>query len=228
MENYRPDLFYFEWYVDQHGYDAVSAEDLPEGVRRPVLKAPTLPAGQGFYLKRKGGPLRAYRPLDDQPGLARRFAYLPKTPSAFLEFANEFGFLGAECSEHPDDVEWEEHSPWWHTHVQGFLSIVEGIDRDEKHSIASIFNQYVAPDMTVRIEAATAKRSALQVVPLNLIAAMWLQIAGELTDGTTFRKCDWCPTWFPYGPGTGHRETRRFCSPRCRKASNRYEKGEGQ
>ncbi len=222
------ELFHFEWYVDQDGYEAVSAEDLPEGVRRPVLQAPTLPAGQGFYLKRKGGPLRTYRPLEEHPALFRQFAYLSRTPQAFLEFANEFGFLGVDCSEHPESATWLEHSPYWHTHVQGFLYIVEGIDRDEKHSIASIFNQYVAPDMTVRIEAATAKRSALQVVPLNLIAAMWLQIAGELTDGTTFRKCDWCPTWFPYGPGTGHRETRRFCSPRCRKASNRYEKGEGQ
>ena len=216
------------WSVDQDGYEAVSAEDLPEGVQRPVLQAASLPAGQGFYLKRKGGQLREYRPLDEQSGLARRFAYLPKTPSAILDFANEFGFLGLECSKHPDDVEWAEHSPWWHTHVQGLRHFVERIDTDDKYSIASVFNEYVEPEMTVRIEAARAKRPALKVAPLNLIAGMWLQVAGELTTGTKYRKCEWCPRWFSYGAGTGRRETRRFCSDGCRKAWNRHKKGEGQ
>lgn len=225
MDDPRPDLFHFAWYVDQDGYEAVSAEELPEGVRRPVLQAATLPAGQGFWLKRKGGLLRAYRPLDEQSGLARRFAYLPKTPSAFVDFANEFGFLGAGCAEHPDDLEWEEHSWWWHNHVQGFRSVVECIDAGDKYSIASVFNQYVEPKMAVRIDTVRAKQPVLKVVPLNLIEGMWLQVAGELTAGTKYRKCEWCPRWFSYGAGTGRRETRRFCSNRCRKAWNWHEKG---
>ena len=151
------ELFHFEWYVDQDGYEAVSAADPPEGVQRPVLQAASLPAGQGFWLKRKGGPLRAYRPLEKHPGLFRQFAHLSRTPQAFLEFANEFGFLGVGQSGHPDDVASLEHSWWWHNHIQGFRDYLEGIDDEDKHSIASVFNQYVEPQMTVRIEVARAK-----------------------------------------------------------------------
>jgi hypothetical protein len=223
----RPDdLFHFEWYVDEKGYEAVPAQDLPEGVPESALQTASLSPGQGFDLKRKGGRLRRYRPLVEEPGLARWFAYLKRRPPAYLDFANRFGFLGVGCTEHPDVHEWREHSWWWDTHVRGFLGVVESIDAGDKFSIASIFNHYVEPRMAVRIETARAKRPILKVVPLNLIDWMWLQVAGELTAGTKYRECKWCSRWFPYGKGTGHRETKRFCSDPCRKAWNRHSKGE--
>ncbi len=218
----QPELFHFEWYVDQHGYEAVSAEQVPPGVQRRVLEATSVPAGGGWYLRRKGGPLRAYRPLEEHPGLARRVAKLSKDAAAILEFANEFGFLGVDQSEHPEVAHYEEHVWTWHTHMKGLRYIVEGVEAGQKYSMASIFNQYVEPQMTVRITTDPVKRPTLQVEPLNLVAAMWLQVAGELTYGTKFRKCEWCPTWFPYGPGTKHKETKRFCSDRCRKAWHRH------
>ncbi len=212
-------LFHFEWYVDQKGYEPVSAQDLPPGTPSPVLLPPPK---HGWYLRRKGGPLRAYRPLEDYRGLFRRFAYLPEEPQAILEFANEFGILGVGRSGLPDDESWvEEHVLWWYDHIRGVRYIVEGIDGGKASSMASIFNRYVEPRMTVRIVAARPQRASLHVVPTTLLAAIWLQVAGELTEGTSYKKCRHCPNWFPVGPGTGHKRTKMFCSTRCRVAWNR-------
>ncbi len=211
-------LFHFEWYVDQKGYEPVSAQDLPPGTPSPVLLPPPK---HGWYLRRKGGSLRAYRPLEDYRGLFRHFAYLPEEPQAILEFANKFGILGVGLSGPPDDENWEEHVHWWHTHIRGVRHIVEGIDSGKASSMASIFNQYVEPKMTIRIEAVRPQRASLHVVPTTLLAAIWLQVAGELTEGTSYKKCRHCPNWFPVGPGTGHKRTKMFCSTRCRVAWNR-------
>ncbi len=112
---------------------------------------------------------------------------------------------------------------WWHENVFGFKLVVRDIDSGHKRAMASAFTKYVAPRMTVRIEVPLKGRPSLKVVPLDLISAMWLQIAGEITNETKFRKCLWCPKWFPHGPGTGHKATKRFCSDRCRKGWNRQQ-----
>lgn len=217
------DLFHFKWPIDQHGYEPASAEKFPPGVERPVLKEP--PIGGGWWIRRKGGPLRWYLPLEDR-GLARRFANLPKEPQAMLKFVDKFGFLGVGQTGYEEDVI-EEHSWYWRNHIEFMHRVVEAIDAGDKLSAIKTFNQHVEPHMTIWIEAASGKRSVLHVVPTNLLAAMWFEIAGELTEGTKYRKCEWCPTWFPYGPRTGHKKTRRFCSDRCRKASNRHQKDRG-
>lgn len=225
MTKYRPDLFCFDWYVDERGYEPVSAAEAPPGVEKAVLSDP--PSGGGWCLRRRGGALRAYSVLDDLSGLARRFAHLPREPEAILEFASEYGFLGYGQTEHPDNPAWEEEVLWWHTHIQGMRHVVEGIDAGQRHSMAKIFNGYVEPRMTVRIEAGQGGRPALYATPTNLLGQMWLQIAREITNERKFRKCVWCPAWFPYGRGTGHKKTKLFCSDRCRKASSRAQRRGG-
>ena len=219
------DIFHFEWQVDQSGYEIVIVEDDPPAIERPAFEDPPI-AGR-WYIRRKGGPLRAYRPLESAPGLARQFASLPREPQALLAFANDFGLLGVGRSEHPGEPAWEEPGLWWHENVFGFKLVVRDIDSGHKRAMASAFTKYVAPHMTVRIEVPLKGRPSLKVAPLDLISAMWLQIAGEITNETKFRKCLWCPKWFPHGPGTGHKATKRFCSDRCRKGWNRRKGSEG-
>ena len=60
-------LFYFEWGVDELGYEAASADQLPPGVERPVLEEP--PVNGGWWIRRRRGPLRRYRPLESCSGL---------------------------------------------------------------------------------------------------------------------------------------------------------------
>ena len=85
-------LFHFDWYVDQHGYEEVVNE-------RGAERRAALSAKEGEYIRGKGGPLRAYRPLEDFPGLHRRFAELPMDTPAILEFVHMFGLLGSSSSE---------------------------------------------------------------------------------------------------------------------------------
>ena len=110
--------------------------------------------------------------------------------------------------------------------MQYMRSVVEAINAGDKFAMVSIFNQHVEPHMAIRIEAVPLKLPTLHVVPMNLLGAMWLQVAGELTKGIQFRQCKWCPNWFPYGPGTVHKRNKEFCSDRCRKAWNRHQKKE--
>lgn len=222
------DLRYFEWFVDERGYEPVSAATNQPVREREVLKEPAI--GGGWTLRRRGGSLRKYYPLVDEPGLARRFAYLSREPQEILGFVREFGFLGVGRLEHPDELDWDEEVQWWHTHIQGMRHIVEGIDGGARLKIASIFNDYVGrdkPSMTVRIEIREGKLPSQKVVPTNLLSALWLQVADEITKDVNFRQCEQCPRWFGYGPGTQHRETKRFCSNRCRQAWHRKQKSNG-
>ena len=86
-------------HVDQHGYEVV-VYDEPD-----ILPATSLSGGKkGPYIRRKGGPLRAYRPLEDFPGLHRRFAELPADPHAIKEFVHFYGLLGAGFSKEEEDL----------------------------------------------------------------------------------------------------------------------------
>ncbi len=219
------DLFHFEWQVDQGGYEIVPAGDDPPAIERPAFEDPHIVGG--WYIRRKGGPLRAYRPLESAPGLARLFASLPRGPQALLDFANEFGLLGVGRREHSGEPAWEERGDRWHESVFGFGLVVRDIDSGNKRAMASAFTKYVAPRMTVRIEVPPTGRLSLEVAPIDLMSAMWLQIAREITNETKFRKCLRCPKWFPYGPGTGHKATKHFCGDTCRQAWNRQKKREG-
>ena len=217
-------LFHFKWAVDQHGYEAASAEELPPGVKRPVLEEP--PIGGGWWIRRKGGPLREYWPLESARGLARQFASLPREPQALLDFANQFGFLGV-CQTGFERNVVEEYALYWHQHMDFMRGVIKAIDDSNESLGIQTFNQHVEPHMTIWIETSPRNRPVKHVAPMNLLAAMWFEIAGELTEGTKYHKCERCPTWFPYGSGTGHKKTKRFCSDRCRKAAKRHQESKG-
>lgn len=184
-------------------------------------------SGTGWHLRRKAGPLRFIRPLEEQ-GLFRRFAYLEKEESAVVAFANEFGFLGLGLTGPPQLLYWEEDVHQWWAHIDHFRGMINLIDAENQSEAAKQFNEYVQPLMAARVNVAPLRRPTLQMAPTTLLAAMWLQVAGELTHGTKYKRCEWCPTWWSYGKGTGHKENRRFCSQRCQKAWNRRQQRELQ
>lgn len=232
METRLPEeLFRFSWYVDQHGYKLEFQEDEP-GKTSLTAKIP------GWRLARKGGPLREYWPLDEHPGLFRRFANLPEDlspedlspePKALLEFANEFGLLGTwaiSTGQMPDS----EDLIGWRDDIRSFRAMVGAIDDGRVREACEAFRGNTGPRMTVRIEHAPfgGRYPSLHVAPLTLVGALWLQVAGQLTQGLKFRKCKHkqCPTHFPVGARTRFRKTKVFCSDRCRVAWNRQKKKE--
>lgn len=193
----------FEWPVDQSGYQ------LTEG--SAVFKE----------IQREGGPLKYYRPIQEYPGLHRRFTALKK-PDEMCEFACEFGSLYQLGHPHPQvpDGDKSESLTIWAMHIAKMKVIIECIDQGSGTEIAPVFNDAIDADMSVKLEPSAGGQFGIQVYPGSLASALWLMLANELINPTPFRKCNECPNWFPYGPGTGARKTKRFCSDRCRVAWN--------
>ena len=57
--------------------------------------------------------------------------------------------------------------------------------------------------------------------PARLIDAIYAQFLEDVAGGIgTMRLCarPGCGNWFKFGPGTNHRETARYCSPKCQGA----------
>jgi len=212
-------LFSFEWPVDQSGYEFEWITPPPPSPSAPNSLLSEFRDEPHFVIRGRGGPFRYYRPLEDSPALARRFADLAATSSddtAFLDFANEFGLLGlGKVTERIDD--WQ--------HIAKGLALILGLkDAGSLQAACTEFNEHVHTRFTAKIHCERVGRPKLEIVPATLAGALWFQVSGELTHGTKFKRCDWCPIWFPVGRGTGHRETRKFCSNRCRMAWHRHNK----
>ena len=204
-------LFNFDWPVDQGGYEIDWL--LPDKGRSTLL-------GQKVtedIIRPRGGAIRYYRPLEDQPGLARRLAGLAETPTqdAYLDFAKNFGLLrlSIESSNY-------ERIEDWHRVVFGLDAVFSRIDAGDTQAAAELFNENIISRFTAKIHYEHARRPALNIVPGTLQSALWFQVAGEITDGTKFKKCAQCPTWLPVGKGAKYRTSRKFCSTKCRKAYN--------
>src|SRR4051794_1279797 len=80
-------LFQFEWAVDQNGYQI---ERIPGNDPATSTILGTVYAHD--VIRPMGGPLRYYRPMDDNPGLWRQFAQCGDAAMA-LAFAIKFGLL---------------------------------------------------------------------------------------------------------------------------------------
>src|SRR4051794_18103430 len=92
--------FAFEWGVDQEGYELRRFKDEGFGSLGHFgsLAASYEPApfSEYFVVVGRGGPMRYYRPLDED-GLWLRFAETCREPGGALQFANDFG--GLRCLE---------------------------------------------------------------------------------------------------------------------------------
>ena len=235
-----PSLFEFEWFVDQDGYELVGevVGIWPE-TTLPVIR----PKGGTLRGYR---PLEEFPGLVRRLANLPRNENGKVNPDDILEFANEFGLLTALVQHRLEKDYWpSEALVVWESAVTSANGIVKKIDKGEPpRNVAELFNAlplppvprrapfteihpvrdpYEPPEPTfsVRIDPDDRGRLSMRVAPLKLLSALWLQLAGEITDGTTFKECEQCPNWFPVGPGTGHKRTKRFCETRCRVAWNR-------
>lgn len=226
-------LFRFEWARDKHGYE------IGEAARSPTF--------QELEIRPKGGPLEFYRPLEQHPGLFRRFANIKPVMKThhptgreyaeshdtdeILAFANEFGLLNF-FSPHPDEDDLVEFLDNWSIHIGAMSEMVTLLDADQNHDAAEEFNSWADDDdggtyFLAKVKLTPSKKSKriyMNVSPVSLLSCMLLQLAEEITNNITYKKCKFCPNWFPFGPGTGHKRIKKFCSTRCRVAWNRQRK----
>jgi hypothetical protein len=207
--------FFFEWPVDQDGYKIRTREPQPPS---PGNLALSLLSGPVHHLEPKGGPIHYYRPLEKCPALFRDFASSDDSAEAALRFSAQYGLL---FEGHGDTLGvWIDQR----RNLRRFVDMLDQCQRTGRSflELIPIYNESVAPQMTIRIEPQPGKRQpAIQVVPTTLLSAMWLQAMTPITKGQAYRQCKNCGAWFPYGPPAGGRKGKTFCSNRCRVAWTR-------
>jgi hypothetical protein len=207
--------FQFEWPVDQAGYDLVHV---------PAREGGSLLSSDSEHdeIRPRGGPPRYYRPMDEHPGLWRRFAETCGSADGILGFVTEFGLLG---DGRPGNV----------IAVASFVDrIADSLDAGAREDAVALFNgqamstEYIAPSPSLTAGIVRNERSRafeFKLVPRDLISAILVQAGEAITGNRRFRHCKNCPEWFPLGV-RGRTERREFCSDRCRVASARRHKRE--
>ena len=235
-----PNLISLEWEKDADGYRIVSRKakdggDMEQGDDPEETIEYFLPIGRSTI---------RYRPLDDHPALFMEFAQLSQSFADFptsmgvkefvdkyglvfptlpnvKEFVDKYGLL--KSSQKPSrvgDVVWESMCMndavyWWE----------KGRETGDLTQCIKEWNKVRMTSIDIRFgKAWDAAHPALFIVPKDLLSAMWLQFAQAVSAMTNLRRCNWCPTWFAYGTGTGRRKSAHFCSDRCRKAAHRHQK----
>ena len=178
-------------------------------------------ADSGRVIRRRGGELVKYEPDTVNPPIHREFVARPHTPEGVLDFVRAYGFLGSAYG--GDDAQ-EENVDWLLKQHDRFR-FFDMLDYDASAKAAEAargFNEYVQPQMTVRLEA-RGSGLRLAVVPCSLAAWMWLRVADELVGAMHIAKCLYCGK--PLMVGKGFATTRRkFCSDTHRVAWGRAQK----
>jgi hypothetical protein len=200
-------LFWFEWPVDQAGYELELDERTGEG-----LLGPGPPRIRG-----RGGPPRYYRPLEQHPGLWREFADECVDDHGVLRFANKYGLLGDNGTESSLDVIDDTLRAARVAHT-----IAAHLDAGSKAEAAEVFNDHAQPLLIAGIQYSEAGKREIKMVPRTLRNALRLQMMDAIAGQITFRRCKNCTTWFPYGRGQKATVRKRFCSDRCRVAFDRH------
>jgi hypothetical protein len=216
--------FAFAWPVDQSGYEICQKHDDQE-------TAQLLGKEKVEFVVPRGGPLRFYRPLDDD-SLWLRFAQNCRDNDGFILFAKEFGRLGHSQEGLDDRLD----------HILETAALLrkiwEHLQAGNRYSATLLFTKSGLPTMKEAIlwYADAPERFHYRLIPLTLRDALLHQAGEAITGNRRFRRCrnEECPNWFRLGPhaageaGPGQTITarREFCSDRCRVASARRQKRE--
>ena len=220
--------FTFEWPVDQDGYDVI--EKTESGVSEDLifLSGQLRGIDDRRAVRRRGGPLRFYRPLEEAPALFLELAHLEKSPAAVIEFANRFGLIGYAPPRPADEISEEPLWAWFG--MIDALAAAEGLLKRYRAGEVQIsdwidaINSAMNPELIPKLSLPPGKKPRIVAHPRTLADALQLQFMFQITHGRTFKQCDHCSAWFPFGRGTGNRSRKRFCTNKCRVAAHRRRK----
>ena len=234
----------FVWYRDpsQTGWE-LRREEAPMALSAyasEMGEAGTYVANTSMYMTprkperilRRGGELQAYRPIDTYGKLlVDQFSRIA-TPANLLEFVQKFGPLTNEGRDpgRGDDV--------WHIipHAQQIRSLIDAYRPDQMKSISKKLGPKGIPlgdgpvgDIQARLVFdPVAEAPRLQLMPKNLLNAIWLQFAEDLEGAPDLGVCNHCGTHFKRGPGTGRRADARYCSEEHQIAFNSMKRSRPQ
>ena len=178
-------------------------------IRRPWF-APGLRERE--RVRRCGGELQPYRPLDKFESLFTQFANEAISASGLLQFIKKFGPLtkfGLDESLGEPIAEALEHAKAmreWLSYLAGKNSrLVERMGLEQGGIRLS--------DATVRLTLdMETNRPRLEFSPSSLLGALWAQFGASVSGNATFHLCLHCGKHFLSGTGTDRRADAKFCS----------------
>ena len=183
-------------------------------VERPPQEGKTILSSDpgGIFIVARGEATEEYDPFRID-GIYRRLAEVDTSDTA-LAFSNAFGLFSTSAygrdEYRVDDIL---------DHAAGLRAAIDAAERGNWQPIVDGINHKNIGRCTLTLHHTEgAPRPDLSLQPSSLIAAIQIQFALDCAVGAQLKKCLWCSNWFKYGPGTGHRQTAVYCSPKCQKA----------
>jgi hypothetical protein len=178
----------FTWYQDPKGYRLIPAKPVPS---RDIVPARIIG---------NGGPLKSYRPLDDQT-MFTRFAAIRSEQDVF-RFVEKFGPLTRNgFAGRKGDV------------IPEIICQAEDMS-DSRRVIAMALPKLDVTLVSDPINPITGS-PRLKVSPSTLLDALWLQFAQARSAGAG-QRCPQCHKWFMTGPDAGRRLNAKYCSVECK------------
>jgi hypothetical protein len=177
--------------------------------------------GDTYIVLRRGARLEPYPPFKCT-ALYRKLARVPETPEGVLEFVGECGMLTAPHKRVSVDV-----------FYSAIRKIRRAVDAYDKQAWPAVFDacQPVGRLTVQLIPGEPGSRPTLRYLVPDLLSAIWLQFADDISGGYPMRECKRpaCRKWFKVGKEFG-RDARRadadYCSDTCRMAHT-YERSKG-
>ena len=199
----------FASYVDTKGYKIVPAKRPRPGQSEAdwVYSVPVSElAGRIVPI---GGALRVLL-LSNYPLLFSKFVNV-QTPDELLRFITEYGPL---------------------TYSRFARGKGDEIPRllDEAASMKECFKSRgrhsgLMADLTASLSIDHKKGTvSVEITPVRLLDALWLQLGQALSDSSKWRQCGHCRGSFPVGGNSGRRSDARFCTDECRIKFNSLER----
>ena len=220
-----PELIEFEWGRCPDGYELVRPpprlriRDPFPSVRMVTLTQWTVPGAPNLFIKAKSARFERYRPLDRCPVLFDRFSKCPATADGMLAFCNEFGFLGTSYKDSRMGDQASIIIGDLLAHHEQMRSALSSFERGNSSRLVEACNEGGLAASRIELRKDRQGRLSIVLAPLNLIQAMWLQFARYAGSETRLMRCASCNGAIIVGPGTGKRNTSKYCSDACRVAA---------
>ena len=215
-------LVHLDWFWCYDGYRLEERKPRPRPRRGPLERTGARILnldGGGVYVVRNSKRLKRTQPLKCE-GLYRQLAACWISDDV-LAFVENHGLLTRGKEQRVDEIlsDAENLRNWIRAisarNWPGLTNALEAAGQDSAFGHGGIGKLGVVFHYQEGMD-----RPELRFRPGSLLSAIYVQVLMDATGGATLRKClnPVCPEWFKYGPGTEHRETAIYCSPKCQKA----------
>jgi hypothetical protein len=152
-------------------------------------------------------------------GLYHRLADRRSTEKGALDFVRQFGFLKGESSESVEFI---------CEQIKIFRHLIS-LKQSQKWGGIRYWLSRNSEFIRLNPELLAGDPPEVFFRPSTLLDAIYLQFFEDLSSGANLRLCKrpGCREWFKYGPGTLHRNTAQYCSPKCQNAHKYAKRKEG-